>query len=599
MMRSATDLYLAPVPKSVVSREGVFRLAGKRFIRLDAADPALLVPAAEKIGLDWELTASPNALEYQVGLTILLDLDSDIVRDGYNLSIAPSGIEIIASTPAGAFYGASTLAQILRQCGDQIPCLSISDQPDFPARGVMLDISRDKVPTMETLYHLVDMLAEWKINQIQLYTEHTFAYLAHPAVWENASPMTGEEIMKLDAYCRERFIELVPNQNSFGHMERWLKHSEYNSLAEAPEGCETAWGFREAFSLSPIDSRSIPLVSGLYEELLPHFSSKLFNVGCDETIDLGLGRSKQACEEQGMGRVYLDFLLRIHELVKSHGRTMMFWGDIIMNHPELISELPKDVIALEWGYEADHPFGEHGKKFRESGIPFYVCPGTSSWLSFAGRTENAVENITNAARNGLQQGAIGLLNTDWGDWGHWQPLSVSYLGFMAGAMAAWNSGADLKPILAQNLSIHAFGDLTGKTGQAFYDLGDIYRVFKKKTTNSSVPFQVLFWPDRPKTFEGLEADEFDEMNRRLDEITKAFIGTEMTASDADIVHQELAHVQDLLRLSMDVGEARLNGAELKEFAARVAEIKKEHNRVWLLRNRPGGMADSADRLSAG
>ena len=97
----------------------------------------------------------------------------------------------------------------------------------------MLDISRDKVPTMATLFSLVDLLAELKINQLQLYTEHTFAYRNHPAVWAKASPMTGDEILQLDQYCRERFIELVPNQNSFGHMEQWLKLPQYRDLAEA------------------------------------------------------------------------------------------------------------------------------------------------------------------------------------------------------------------------------------------------------------------------------------------------------------------------------------------------------------------------------
>ena len=90
----------------------------------------------------------------------------------------------------------------------------------------MLDISRNRVPTMQTLLELVDLLASWKINQLQLYTEHTFAYRNHPIVWADASPMTGEEILALDAYCRERFIELVPNQNSYGHMTPWLIHDQ-------------------------------------------------------------------------------------------------------------------------------------------------------------------------------------------------------------------------------------------------------------------------------------------------------------------------------------------------------------------------------------
>lgn len=92
---------------------------------------------------------------------------------------------------------------------------------------------------METLYALIDKLAAWKINELQLYMEHTFAYTGHEEVWKDASPFTAEEIHALDAYCKERYIDLVPCQSCLGHMERWLKHPRYRDLAEKPEGFVT------------------------------------------------------------------------------------------------------------------------------------------------------------------------------------------------------------------------------------------------------------------------------------------------------------------------------------------------------------------------
>jgi hexosaminidase len=198
----------------------------------------------------------------------------------------------------------------------------------------MLDISRDRVPTMARLYALVDQLAALKLNHLELYTEHTFAYANHREVWAQASPMTAAEIRELDAYCRARHVELVPNQNSFGHLQRWLKHPRYRDLAECPDGHE-AWGAWRAypFSLNPLDPRSLALLDELYAELLPNFTSRRFNVGCDETVDLGQGRSKEACATRGKGRIYLDFLQQVHARVTQHGRTMHFWGDIILHHP--------------------------------------------------------------------------------------------------------------------------------------------------------------------------------------------------------------------------------------------------------------------------
>lgn len=250
--------------------------------------------------------------------------------------------------------------------------MEIEDWPDFSVRGVMLDISRDKVPTMSTLFSLIDMLAEWKINQVQLYTEHTFAYSQHRKVWEHASTMTAEEIQQLDRYCQERFIDLVPNQNSFGHMERWLKHDEYAHLAEAIDGAETPWGFRwkGPFSICPTDPQSPEFLKGLYTELLPNFSSSFFNVGCDETFDIGQGRSKADCDRIGVHRVYLNFINEVNNLVQSNGKQMMFWGDVILHQPDLIAELPKDIIALQWGYEANHPFDKEGEQFKKQECRF-------------------------------------------------------------------------------------------------------------------------------------------------------------------------------------------------------------------------------------
>jgi len=223
-------------------------------------------------------------------------------RQGYELVVGAESIRITGSDEPGIFYGVCTLIHLLTQSTLQpialLPCLVIQDYPDFPARGVMIDISRDKVPTLETVFELVDYLASWKINQVQLYTEHTFAYKNHPTPWAKASPFTGDDILLLDAYCQQRHIELVPNQNSFGHMQRWLMHPKYQPLAECPYGYDFPWGghSNEPFTLCPADPGSIQLIREMYDELLPHFSGGLFNVGCDETWDLGQGRSKSDCE---------------------------------------------------------------------------------------------------------------------------------------------------------------------------------------------------------------------------------------------------------------------------------------------------------------
>ncbi len=417
-------------------------------------------------------------------------LQSDSAPDhpeGYAITIDRQGVKIEFHEPAGLRAAMATMRQLLRQYGRRLPCLKIRDWPDFERRGVMLDISRGRVPRLETLLKLAGRLADFKINELQLYTEHTFACAKYPSVWQSWGALTGEEIRQLDAHCRQLGIDLVPNQNSFGHLRHFLEHPRLKQLAEVARPYADPGGeyVRRPSTLAPNHPGTLPFLRELYDELLPNFSSAFFNVGCDETWDLGLGRSRKLCAVKGRGRVYLDFLKQIHREISGRGKRMLFWGDIILNHPALIKELPDKVIALNWGYEAEHPFDREAARFAQAKIAFYVCPGTSSWQTLIGRHDNALANLRAAAKAGRKYGALGYLITDWGDGGHPQPLAVSYLPFLAGASLSWCAKtfdeAKLLPVLNRDV----FNDATGNAAQAALALGRAHRKLKLKVSNET------------------------------------------------------------------------------------------------------------------
>ena len=546
---------------------------------------------------------------------IVLRVDPAPRSQGYRLLIDDAGITLVGADEGGLFYGVCTLTQLIRlhtpaTARDplSLPGVHVTDWPDFPHRGVLLDISRDKVPTMETLYDLVDLLASLKLNQVQLYMEHTFAYRGCEVVWRHASPFTGEEIEALDAFCHSRYMELVPNQNSFGHMHRWLIHEPYRRLAECPDGIIHPFSpNREPYGLCPTDPDSLALLSDLYDQLLPHFSSRQFNVGLDETFDLGHGRSASVCKAKGRERVYLDFLNQVHSLVTHHGRTMQFWSDMILQTPELIGQLPKDVIALEWGYEADHPFADHSRLFNDAGLRVYVCPGTSSWNTIAGRTDNALANLSNAAKAGQATGAIGFLITDWGDNGHLQPLPVSYLGFLAGAGWSWNStDADDPSRLPTLLNAHAFQDRADVMGRLAFDLGNAYRQAGALVPNSSVLFWLLLRPDQPLP-EGLSIEALEKTVACIGEVMTPLSQARMMRPDAGDITAEFQWAAETLRMACRLGLTRLKGGPHLPVNALSAEIRadlaeklrsqiEKHRTLWLRRNRPGGLDDSVARL---
>lgn len=366
----------------------------------------------------------------------------------------------------------------------------------------MLDISRGRVPKLETLLALVEQLADFKINEFQLYTEHTFAYRNYKSVWQRWGALTATEIRKLDERCSELGIALVPNQNSFGHLRYFLEHPKVKKLAEVAKPYEGSTGdfLRFPTTLAPNNPGTLKFIRKLYDELLPNFSSKFLNVGCDETWDLGRGQSKHLCKRRGKGRVYVDFLKQIHREVSQRGRRMMFWGDIILHHPELIRQLPKDVIALNWGYEANHPFEKEAATFAKSKVPFYVCPGTAAWMTLIGRHDTAFANLRLAAKAGRKHGAIGYLNTDWGDGGHPQPLAVSWPLYVVGAAHSWCSESFNEKLLVPVVSREIYGDSTQRIAEAAIALGLAHDKFGYRESNIT-PFGAVIAAPPPETRE--------------------------------------------------------------------------------------------------
>jgi hypothetical protein len=489
----------------------------------------------------------------------------------------------------------------------------------------MLDISRDRVPSQAMLLELVDILAALRINQLQLYTEHTFAYSAHERVWRDASPLTPDEVRELDTRCAEHGIELVPNQNSFGHMERWLRHPEYQHLAELPDGRLSADGSRQPPScLAPTDE-SVAFMRSLYAELLPCFRSRMLNIGCDETFELGLGRSRAECEARGRGHVYLDYLLRLCAGLQAEGQTVQFWGDMLRQHPELIAALPRDgLVALVWGYEAPQDpealptevrsalthfgvspeslrgFSWRVRPFAEAEFPFYVCPGTSSWNSLIGRLPNARANLLDAARTGLAQGARGYLITDWGDNGHLQPWCVSLPPLAYGAAVSWCVQTNAELALEPELGLLLPDDPDGVIASTLIRLGSVYQELGLKAMNASpLALALLAPPGGPLAAWGeTNEEELTSVIQTLEQEREHLAHAAPADADAELVRRELRQATALARHgAWRLGHILLGQGPSKDTLHRdLATCIEEQARVWQARSRPGGLEDSLARL---
>jgi len=575
----------------------------------------------------------------QTGENIQFRFNQVLSVQGYTMDIKPGKIIIEYSNKQGLYYALVSLKVLKNNYSGTIPCVYIKDSPDLAVRGLMLDISRDKVPTMETLMGIVRLLADLKYNHFELYVEgFSFAYPSFKNLWEGKeTPVTGEEIRSLDAFCRTHFIDFVPNQNSLGHMMAWLATDQFKDLAECPGGYKILGLINMKGTLDPGDPRSTELVSKMTDDLLPNFTSSSFNVNLDEPFELGKGKSKELCSKIGEGQVYLHYALKMHEITASKNKKMMMWGDIVMKHPELIPQIPKDITLLDWGYESSYPYERHCKTLQASGLNYMVCPGTNSWTSITGRTDNMLATIEVATSNGVKYGAKGMLLTDWGDMGHWQYLPVSYAGYTAGAALSWNSNSVKDLHLNTFLNSYVFRDESSLMGDLSLDLGryNVYEgipLFNMTTTMLSLQFglrdKIMITAIFDKVMKGINdlmKDLAPEMITALNEkydnrhpfdyqgIQKFIDSKEVLlknvrikTADSLLIRDEYLNAIRLIRLGIGLQsytQFRRNlstdeeKSQLKVLKESGNQYLDENRRLWLLRNKPGGYERSTAALN--
>ena len=472
---------LIPQPKKIRDKKGHFYLDDDVEIAV-SKDNEKYVHVLEKLKNSvYELTCKKLPFvqsDYAEKKRIRFRVSSEgSDSESYRIVINKENIVIDGDGPIGLFWGAQTLLQIIRLHGPALPCCEISDSPDFPNRGFYHDVTRGKVPTLATLKLLADKLAFYKINQMQLYIEHTFAFKGVPELWKDKDPLTAEEIRDLDAYCRCNCIALVPSLATFGHQYELLRLKRFEHLNEldikASRIPHNLWDRMAHYTIDVSQDESFRLIKSMIDEFVPLFSSRYCNICCDETFDLGKGKNLARAVKLGKGRLYVDFLKKIMGAIHDHGKSPMVWGDIILHYPELIGELPKDTIFLNWGYGADVT-ADAAKAFAGAGVKQYVCPGVQGWSRFANNITVASENIRKMICYGKENNTIGVLNTDWGDCGHVNFLANSFHGMAIGAALSWNvSSYPEDETFDTVVSAIEWGDRTGKIAKLLRELGNL------------------------------------------------------------------------------------------------------------------------------
>ncbi|MGH9467806.1 MAG: glycoside hydrolase family 20 zincin-like fold domain-containing protein [Terriglobales bacterium] len=439
---------LLPYPRQVSVEAGSLVLHGRVDIGVAGKDPQDQVAAQVLVR---EL-ASIDHLRARVrhsshGRIVLARADSNTGRrilrragltlppaardEGYILVVTPQQATVVAASRAGLLYGAETLRQLFHPVAGKAvaPAVRIVDWPALRWRGVQMDLSRGAIPSWPAFARDIPLLAEFKVNALVLYFENTFAYPNLPLWAVPGGAITPQEAARLVALAARYNITVIPEQESFAHLHLALREERYQPLEVTPYGNE----------LSPVSPASLQLIANMYAELAQDFPGPFFHIGADEVGTSAWGRLGLSVPP---AQTYVNFLKAIAARLAPYHRRILFWGDIAENHPELLSQLPKTMIAVPWSYSARASYVKLIAPFRQAGLPVWVAPGVSNWSRIFPDYNEATPNIVHFVRDGRALGATGLLNTTWDDDGE-SMFDLCWYGVALGATEGWEDAPSL------------------------------------------------------------------------------------------------------------------------------------------------------------
>ncbi|MFP6655557.1 MAG: family 20 glycosylhydrolase, partial [Myxococcota bacterium] len=451
-----------------------------------------------------------------------------------------------------------------------------------------------KVPSQKTLEALVDLCSRLRLNVLMLYIEHTFDFRQHPKIGQGASPLNADNILSLDAYAADRGVELIPCLQSLGHMERILGIDRYAHLAES----DRLW------SLSPSNPATYSFLKELYDEFLPLFRSTRFNANCDEPFDLGRGQSKKRAPKKTAGQLFANHVQKLDQLAAGHNKSLMIWADFAYQHPQELSKIDRSVVLLDWWYEESFD-ADRIRKLRRPGFGVWVCPGTSSWNCLFPRVPNSLGNIARWSAAGKKHRAQGLLNTDWGDFGHLNALGVSLYSYAFGAQHGWSGEVEPKAF-DRAFGQRLFSRNSGKIGEIYRRLGAIHEAGFPIANGS--PLQTLYFDGLGRSFflQHCKRRPLEASSRKIESILRSIREAGFARADNDftgLALQEIAWAAEATGFAINKGLAaieynqwRSDPKDLKAFERRrlarhleeLAKEQTEHLRrlriLWLARN---------------
>ncbi len=595
----AQNTHILPTPQQVETKEGQFVWDESVVLTYDASDAEinqiimlfrndLDLISGKKVQFSRGVIKGKHFIE-------LIKTDhlgvSENEDQAYRLTVNNNFIRLEATTNTGLFYAVQSLKQLyrysfLKNKGEiNIPCMTITDWPNFKIRAWQDDISRGPIVSMDYLKRLIPQMAECKLNAFSLYTEHTFKTKCHPDI-APTDAFTAEEIKELEDFCKPYHIQIIGNQQCFGHFEEILCNPFYSHLAD------TKW------NLNPAKEETYQFLEDHLREVARVYKSPYFNINCDETESLGQGYAKAYVDSLGAEKVYYQHINRVNRMLRPYRKRVMMWGDIADQHPEILDNLDNDIFLIAWSYVGLDSFDDFLQPYVKSGRNFFVAPGVSLSERVWPKHYEFKANIINLCRDGYKNGALGVINTCWDDFGESLTNSALY-GLAVGAEASWNPSTKQERDTDSNFTAHFLGSLSDEICQHLDEISEWSKI------DGIGKFTAMTEPMAP-FYPALVNDSIKALNQRasvaLSTLEKTLINDKkQVKQNADLFDNALYAVHrmqwcakrnltrcQLYRTFNEPSKANIAESQrmVQELISTLHKLKKEYVTVWNIESRP-------------
>ena len=359
LSQAQSQLNLMPMPASVqqgsgqlpITRSFSVTVTGTHDASLDAAVQRFTKHLSAQTGIPFRPQSGAAAtltVHADHGLEPIQKLGED---ESYQLTVTDSSAQLTAPTTLGALRGLETFLQLvsITPSGFAAPAVIIKDQPRFPWRGLLIDVSRHFSP-IDVLKRNLDGMAAVKMNVFHWHLSDDQGFRAESKVFPKLTGMgsdnqfyTQAEIRDLIAYAHERGIRVVPEFDMPGHSRSWV--IGYPELASGPGPFTLEQGDP---ILDPTREETYKFLDKFIAEMAKLFPDAYFHIGGDEVDGKQWDANPKIQEyihSHGMKNnqdLQAYFNQRLEKILTKNHKIMVGWDEIL--HPDL----PKNIVVQSW-----------------------------------------------------------------------------------------------------------------------------------------------------------------------------------------------------------------------------------------------------------